>query len=323
MSTAASCLRLLKLHMLLPTSEGSIIAPTSLIRPPLALSLGWSSPLKNSPLPLASSTLVRHFQANLRRPGCGKRPPSTLCPCSSRLPTVNLHEAALPPRWHEVQVCTIPKVAIVKLPKQLRPISLLHPGGKVLATMIARRVLRKVKSYLQHTPQCAYLPGRSTGDALEAVCAHLSQARDLAQSSTTSLLQRYDGHSSKQLGGGISVSLDIHKAFDSLPHAVLLEAMQAASFDQSEIALVMHLHDHAALSFGAGTSAQVFLGSGVRQGRSLSPPLWALTALITGDTKKPYQLTNSLKAPLPSLRMTSSGVGSSPLPRPLSVLCKP
>ena len=194
------------------------------------------------------------------------------------LPVVNLQDTVLPSGWHEVQVCTIPKTAIAKLPKQLRPISLLHPGGKLLATMIAHRVLPKVERYLQSTPQWAYLPGRSTGDALEAVCA--------AHAPATSLLQTYKCQSSKQMCGGISVSLDIHKAFDSLPHETLLDSMRAASFDDPEIAVIMHLHNQATLCFGSQASATVFIGSGVRQGCSLPPLLWAL---ITGLLHRRYQ----------------------------------
>ena len=59
------------------------------------------------------------------------------------LPAVNLQHNTLPQKWHEVQVCTIPKQRLSSFPSSFVP--------------------------------------SPTGDALEAVCAHLSQARDPVQ----------------------------------------------------------------------------------------------------------------------------------------------
>ena len=193
------------------------------------------------------------------------------------LPAMNLQQEVLHPRWHEVQVCTLPKVHTVKLPKQVRPISLLHPCNKVMASMLAARVLPKVVAFLHSVPQWAYLPGRSTADALEAVCAHLQAVRSLVQSKSTTLLQRYRGSQPTKLAGGVSISLDIHKAFDSSSHTFLTEAMQQTLFEPGEIDLVLHLHEQADMQFGCSSHiSHVYLASGIRQGCSLSPLLWSL-----------------------------------------------
>ena len=157
-------------------------------------------------------------------------------------------------------------------------------------------MLPKITAYLQHVPQWAYLPGRSTGDALEAVCSHLAQARTLARDSSASLLQRFEGHTPPSISGGISVSLDIHKAFDSLPHTFLTQAMTDASFDPCEIDLILHLHHQAVLCFGVGSecssTSQVVMGLGIRQGCSLSPLLWSL---ITGLIYRQFQTALALQ----------------------------
>eukprot|EP00439_Symbiodinium_sp_Y106_P002063 s9624_g1.t1 len=93
----------------------------------------------------------------------------------SLLPVMNLQSDHLQSEWHKVQLCLIPKLPVVREPKSLRPISLLHPANKLLATMLADRVRPKVCQYLATVPQWAYLPGRSAADALESVCSHLFQ----------------------------------------------------------------------------------------------------------------------------------------------------
>eukprot|EP00439_Symbiodinium_sp_Y106_P034647 s43_g4.t1 len=129
----------------------------------------------------------------------------------------------------------------------------------------------------QSSPQ-----SRSTADALESICAHLQAVRSLVQSKSTALLQRYRGSQPTKLAGGISISLDIHKAFDSLSHSFLAETMQQALFDPGEIDLILHLHEQADMQFGASSHiSHVYLASGIRQGCSLSPLLWSLaTGLI-------------------------------------------
>ena len=97
------------------------------------------------------------------------------------LPAMNLQSSALLSDWHKVQLHLIPKVQIVREPKSLRPIALLHPANKLLATMIADRVQPKIAADLADVPQWAYLPGRSTADALVSVCSHLNQVRTMLQ----------------------------------------------------------------------------------------------------------------------------------------------
>ena len=205
----------------------------------------------------------------------------------SLLPVMNLQSDHLQSDWHKVQLCLIPKLPVVREPKSLRPISLLHPANKLLATMLADRVRPKVCQYLATVPQWAYLPGRSAADALESVCSHLFQVRSMLQENTHGVTKRFRGTLIHKLLGGISISLDVKKAFDSLSHAFLEEAMREACFDAAEISIILHLHTHACLQASSGDStASVYLGTGVRQGCSLSPILWALA---TGRVYRLYR----------------------------------
>ncbi|CAE7192336.1 unnamed protein product, partial [Symbiodinium sp. CCMP2456] len=254
-------------------------------------------------LPPASGINGVHFSSEDLKSALAKISPSKALPAgfaparlwklatnqvvSALLPAVNLSASALHEDWHKVQLHLIPKVPIVREPKNLRPIALLHPGNKILAIMLAHKVEPKIESYLREVPQWAYLKGRSTADALESVCSHFLQVRELIATGSPSLPQRFLGGQPHRLVGGLSISLDIKKAFDSLPHNFLYDAMTEAEFDQLEINLVMHLHERACLQVGRSTeSADVYLGTGVRQGCSLSPLLWAL---ITGKVYRMFQ----------------------------------
>ena len=188
---------------------------------------------------------------------------------------------------HSVQLYLIPKIPMVKEPKHLRPIALLHPGNKLHAAMLATRLQPKVASYLEQVPQWAYLPSRSTGDALKAVCAHMNQVRTLPATHSTSLPNRFQGAPQPKMHGGISICLDVKKAFDSLRHDFLEEAMREAQFDEDEIQTILFLHSQACLYVGKPEhDSKVYLGTGVRQGCSLSPLLWALA---TGRFYRLYQ----------------------------------
>ncbi|CAE7221965.1 RXLR78, partial [Symbiodinium sp. CCMP2456] len=134
--------------------------------------------------------------------------------------------------------------------------------NKLLAIMLANKVESKIENYLR-------------------------EARNLIASGSSSLPQRFQGSQPHKLVGGLSISLDIKKAFDSLPHDFLRESMLEAGFEPQEINLVMHLHERACLQVGRpDESADIFLGTGVRQGCSLSPLLWAL---ITGKVYRMFQ----------------------------------
>ncbi|CAE7299087.1 unnamed protein product, partial [Symbiodinium sp. CCMP2592] len=217
---------------------------------------------------------LEDVQKALGKLSAGKALPSAFAPARlwklvpdivgpALLPCMNLQSSQLLEAWHKVQLHLIPKIAIVKEPKSLRPIALLHPANKLLATMIADKILPKAMAYLASAPQWAYLPGRSTAQALESVCSHLHSVRDMLSKHSCSLLQRFQGHQPPKLLGGLSLSLDIRKAFDSLSHSYLEAAMREAQFEEAEIALILHLHSQACMQIGSHTHKAQGLSEGL------------------------------------------------------------
>ncbi|CAE7659293.1 unnamed protein product [Symbiodinium necroappetens] len=85
------------------------------------------------------------------------------------------------------------------------------------------------------------------------------------------------GETPQTIAGGLSLSLDIDKAFDSLPRDQLVLAMQEAALTSEEIALAVHIHEAARLHFQiSDQETDLPLQQGIRQGCGLSPLLWSL-----------------------------------------------
>ena len=151
--------------------------------------------------------------------------------------------------WCRVHVCLIPKVSLARLPKQLRPICLLPPGSKILAMMPADRIRDRAEAFIKQTPQFAYVSGRGTDDAISRVCGHLHEARTLAAQAMPNIHQLKAGTVPSMIAGGLSLSLDIDKALDSLPRDQIVPSTQEAGLEPEEIALALHIHLQAKLCF--------------------------------------------------------------------------
>ena len=166
---------------------------------------------------------------------------------------------------------------MARTPKQLRPICLLPPGSKVLAMMLADRIRDRAEAYIRRSPQFAYITHRSTDDAIGRVCSHLAEARKAASEALPNAHRRKAGDTPRAIAGGLSLSLDVDKAFDSLPRDQLVMAMQEAALTSEEIALAVHIHEAARLHFQiSDQETDLPLQQGVRQGCGLSPLLWSL-----------------------------------------------
>ena len=175
--------------------------------------------------------------------------PASSCLAQGLAESLQPPHYALPSKWHKVHVCLIPKVAMARTPKQLRPICLLPPGSKVLAMMLADRIRDRAEAYIRRSPQFAYITHRSTDDAIGRVCSHLAEARKAASEALPNAHCRKAGDTPRAIAGGLSLSLDVDKAFDSLPRDQLVMAMQEAALTSEEIALAVHIHEAARLHF--------------------------------------------------------------------------
>ena len=105
-------------------------------------------------------------------------------------------------------------------------------------------------------------------DALDRAMAHICTVRSRRKASGTTIWTRHEGHLTRQCQGGVTISLDLEKAFDSISWPV----MQAC--------LVEVGVQHARYCFSIdGQEAEVSPGQGIRQGCGMAPAIWTIVSL--------------------------------------------
>ena len=150
----------------------------------------------------------------------------------------NMH-ADMPGDWPTSALCLLNKPSKPpKAPENLRPIALLHPVSKCLATLAAERLRPFVFDLACRFPQFAYVGLRSVEDAIERACAHCAAARTVMEGQKYNLHRRREGHTVGHCKGGLTLSLDLSRAFDCLPREVLHASLRFAQVDAELIDLI-------------------------------------------------------------------------------------
>ncbi|CAE7828545.1 Pol [Symbiodinium sp. CCMP2592] len=244
-------------------------------------------------LPEALNITLEEIQFALSRLQPGKAMPSdsapavlwkwyghTLAPVLHQQFQKHLGKGAcsLPEAWTLSELVLIPKAGKpMKTPAHLRPISLLPPQAKLLATVLAQRIQEPMKLYLTKLPQYAYVEGRTIHQAVERVISHCAEVRCLVQGNTHTIHNKRQGRESLSLYGGIHLSLDLTGAYDHVQWPLLRQALEAANIPEVHIQTILLIHSTARLQVRhCGMEQNVQLKRGLRQGCSLSPSLWAV-----------------------------------------------
>ena len=169
----------------------------------------------------------------------------------------------VPRDWSDAILIPIPKRGDLSQCGNWRGISLLEVVGKVMARILQERLQQVAEDELPES-QCGFRKGRGCSDMSFVI-------RQLVEKSME--------HRSKQF----LVFVDLKKAYDSVPRAVLWLALERLDVPASVVELVksFHVDMKARLSInGQLMEEEVEVENGLRQGCTLAPTLFSLYACL-------------------------------------------
>ncbi|CAE7570366.1 unnamed protein product, partial [Symbiodinium sp. CCMP2592] len=159
--------------------------------------------------------------------------------------------------------------------KDWRPIGLQDAVAKSVMHLLVDRLKPHVQDWASSFPLYAYMPGRSTRQALQVVFAHCDAVRHLCQQEADTIHRRFEGWKPSELCGGIQVCLDLSSAFDRVPWHHIRTAFTQAQVPPDLAAIILgwlscseyQIHN------GSHTSC-IQVGRGVKQGCRGSPTIF-------------------------------------------------
>ena len=150
-------------------------------------------------------------------------------------------------------------------------------AGKAISRILKERLFAQISGLLEQYPQFAYLCNRSTSDAIKRVEEHCRLIRSRIAADRVTLHQRKSGKKRPRYQGGAQLALDMTTAFDKLPRQSLADALTWAGVDANLRSLILDVHEACSYRIEhEGFVSFVDMQTGVRQGCTLAPLLWAL-----------------------------------------------
>jgi hypothetical protein len=134
----------------------------------------------------------------------------------------------------------------------LRPIALQDPIGKALIGLLIQCACADALPSMLPWPLWAYLPKRSTLDAVCRVAFHCDQVSQLIASQRPSLHARAAALPMYQFCGGVSIMLDLERAFDGVSREKLFSQLHTLQIRPSVIQLLTHWHNDTQYHFQHG-----------------------------------------------------------------------
>ena len=173
----------------------------------------------------------------------------------------SLHTGIIPLEWKRSHITPVHKGGSREDPSNFRPIAVVSVIAKILEKLVAGQLSAHLQSNnVLHQHQGAYQHGKSTSDILL-----------VAVDSITSFLDNGDSV--------CAAFLDLHKAFDSLDHSILLERL--SNLDLS-CTVLNWFKDYLTarqyrVKFNNQYSSWNLLKGGIPQGSALGPLLFLIT----------------------------------------------
>lgn len=192
----------------------------------------------------------------------------------------------IPQEWRDGWVAFLPKPQkpATKV-ANLRVLALQEPLGKCVIKLVTKCAMAQSFSSMVKYPQFAFLPSRSTRDALLRVTHHCTTVRALLRSQTKNINRPSQVQPGYACCGGIQVLLDLHKAFDMLPRPLIQQALLRLPLSTSVMSLLMGWHRDTHYHITSNHADRcISVTRGVRQGCCAAPYLWCCLMALTLET---------------------------------------
>ena len=197
----------------------------------------------------------------------------------------NQNPPFIPQEWKDAWACWLPKPhkPSTRL-ENLRMLGLQEPLGKAVLKLIAKKALYQTLPRLGTLPQYAYLPFRSTRDAILRGAAHCRAVRQLLADQKRSIHASTAAQPRLHCAGGIMLFIDLHRAFDQVSRPIITAALNRINLDPKLQNLI--------LNWLKGTNYNLEINQmfrsvettrGVRQGCSCAPYLWTTVIALLLD----------------------------------------
>ena len=116
--------------------------------------------------------------------------------------------------------------------------------------------------------------------ALIKVHHHFLTVSDLLKANKVDRFQKYQGRQARQCCGGISMSLDLSKAFDKVHRPKLYASLADNGVDQTTISVLQSVHQQAQYRFRVGhLTGSIVTQNGIKQGCKAAPYLWSFFSI--------------------------------------------
>lgn len=132
----------------------------------------------------------------------------------------------IPAGWKNAHLFLLPKPSKPATEAgNLRPLALQDALGKTILGVISAKARESVLPVLTQYPQFAYLPKRGTQDAILRAAHHCFEVRQLLHQYRRPSTRSQDGTVPK-LYGGFTLSLNLQRAFDTIPRDFLFNQLE-------------------------------------------------------------------------------------------------
>ena len=141
---------------------------------------------------------------------------------------------------------------------------------------LARHLFESIGALLCSVPQYAYLPLRGCIEALNRIFKHCGRVRSNCLAHRHHIQQRALGNPPGPLAGGLLVTLDLSKAFDTVPRQRLYRCLLRLGVPTVLIDFLQAVYHATSYSFQhRGQTRSFGTSKGIRQGCKAAPILWA------------------------------------------------